>query len=109
MGVFFGNIVWPPTLKIRDLDGEVGPQNSLNTETMALVSKRKLMGHPSTRMVTLGSWKVMAFVGESQGLVSHLTPGLRGLGLGWSDPPPPCGAGAIYCPVTSGMALGTRS
>lgn len=55
MGVFFGNTVWPPTPTIGDLDGEVGPQNSLNTENMALVSKRKLMGHPSTRMVTLGS------------------------------------------------------
>ena len=62
MGVFFGNIVWPPTPAIGDLDGEVGPQNSLNTENVAPVSKRKLMGCPSTRMVTLDSWEVMTFI-----------------------------------------------
>jgi hypothetical protein len=55
MGVFLGKIVCPPTLTIGVCDGLVSPQNSVRTEKVAPVSRRRQMGHPSTRRLTLGS------------------------------------------------------
>jgi hypothetical protein len=55
MGVFLGKIVCPPTLTIGVCDGLVAPKNSVRTEKVAPVSRRRQMGHPSTRRLTLGS------------------------------------------------------
>jgi hypothetical protein len=54
MGVFVGKIVCPPTPTVGVCDGLVAPQNSVRTEKVALVSRRRQMGRPSTRRLTLG-------------------------------------------------------
>jgi hypothetical protein len=55
MGVFLGKIVCPPTLTIGVCDGLVAPKNSVRTKKVAPVSRRRQMGCPSTRRLTLGS------------------------------------------------------
>jgi hypothetical protein len=55
MGVFLGKIVCPPTPTIEVCDGLVAPQNSVRTKKVAPMSRRRQMGHPSTRRLTLGS------------------------------------------------------
>jgi hypothetical protein len=55
MGVFLGKIVCLPAPTIGFCDGLVAPQNSVRTEKVAPVSRRRQMGHPLTRRLTLGS------------------------------------------------------
>ena len=57
-----GSADCPPTPTIGKLEGEVGPQNSLSTEYVASVSKKKKMGHPDTVMFTCGSLLQMTSV-----------------------------------------------
>jgi hypothetical protein len=59
MGILLGKIVCPPTPTIGVCDGLVAPQNSVRTEKVAPVSRKRQMGHPSTRKLTLGSRKEM--------------------------------------------------
>lgn len=104
---FFGNTVWPLTQTTGDFDGEVGPQNSLSTENMAPVSRRKLKGCPSTRMDTLGSRKVMTFLGRGVPRARQSSNArLQSSRFGVETDPAPCGAGTIYRRVNTGMALG---
>jgi hypothetical protein len=55
MGVFLGKMVCPPIRTVGVCDGQVAPQNSVSTEKVAPVSRRRHMGHPSTKRLTLGS------------------------------------------------------
>jgi hypothetical protein len=55
MGVFLGKMVCPPTLTIGVCDGLVGLQNSVRTKEVAPVFRRRHMGHPSIKRLTLGS------------------------------------------------------
>jgi hypothetical protein len=64
MGVFLGKIVCPPTPTVGVCDGLVAPQNSVRTEKVAPVSRRRQMGHPSTRRLTLGSRNEMVVAGR---------------------------------------------
>jgi hypothetical protein len=64
MGVFLRKIACPPTLTIGVCDGLVAPQNSVRTEKVALVSRRRQMGRPSTRRLTLGSRNEMVVAGR---------------------------------------------
>ena len=43
-------------------EDEVSPQNSIRTEYVAPVSRRKEMGHPHTTIITQGSLLVMGVV-----------------------------------------------
>lgn len=61
-GVLLECMVFPPTLTIEDLNGEVGPHNSLKTENVAPVSRRKVRGRPPTIVETLGSCCVIVLV-----------------------------------------------
>jgi hypothetical protein len=64
VGVFLGKIVCPPTLTMGVCDGLVGPQNSVRTEKVAPVSRRRHMGRPSIKRLTLGSWNEMVVAGR---------------------------------------------
>ena len=69
----------------------VGPQYSRKTEKMALVSRRKEIGQPSTIKVTLGSCLVMKMVRrEAPGprQFSSASPTTAGLGWGLFVQPP---------------------
>jgi hypothetical protein len=61
---FLGKMVCPPTPTIGVCDGLVAPQNSVRTKKVAPVSKRRPMGHPSTRRLTLGSRNKMVVAGR---------------------------------------------
>jgi hypothetical protein len=64
MGVFLGKTVCPPTPTIGVCDGLVAPQNSVRTEKVAPVSRRRQMGCPSTRRLNLGSRNEMVVAGR---------------------------------------------
>jgi hypothetical protein len=64
MGVFLGKIVCPPTPTVGVCDGLVAPQNSVRTKKVAPVSRRRQMGGPSTRRLTLGSRNGMVVAGR---------------------------------------------
>jgi hypothetical protein len=64
VGVFLGKMACPPTPTIGVCDGLVGPQNSVRTEKMAPVSRRRQMGRPSTKRLTLGFRNEMVVAGR---------------------------------------------
>jgi hypothetical protein len=64
MGVFLGKMVCPLTLTMGVCDGLVAPQNSVSTEKVAPVSRRRQMGCPSTKSLTLGSRNEMVVTGR---------------------------------------------
>ena len=45
----------PPPLTTEEYEGEVGPPNSIRTEKMALVSRRKEIGRSDSVVTTQGS------------------------------------------------------
>jgi hypothetical protein len=109
MGVFVGKIVCPPTPTVGVCDGLVAPQNSVRTEKVALVSRRRQMGRPSTRRLTLGSRNDMVVTGRGvpRPLQSSVASPMRSGLECETDPTPPPGARAISCLISRGMASRT--
>jgi hypothetical protein len=104
MGVFLGKIVCPPTPTIGVCDGLVAPQNSVRTKKVAPMSRRRQMGHPSTRRLTLGSRNkmVVARRGVPRPLQLSVASPMR-LGLEREAKLAPCrepGQSIAQCPVT---------
>jgi hypothetical protein len=106
VGVFLGKMVCPPTPTIGVCDGLVGPQNSISTEKVALVSRRRQMRCPSTKRLTLGSRNEMVVAGREvprphqSSVASPMRSGLeRELG-----PALPLGVRTINHPMSMRMA-----
>jgi hypothetical protein len=104
MGVFLGKIVCPPTPTIGICDGLVAPQNSVSTKKVAPVSRRRHMGRPSTKRLTLGSRNEMVVAGRvvPRPLQSSVASPMRS-GLECKADPTPCrepGQSIAQCPVT---------
>jgi hypothetical protein len=102
MGVFLGKIVCPPTPTIGVCDGLVAPKISVRSEKVAPVSRRRQMGHPSTRRLTLGSRNKMVVAGRGvpRPLQSSVASLMR-LGLKREADPAPCwepGQSITQCP-----------
>jgi hypothetical protein len=110
MAVFLGKIVCPPIPTIGVCDGLVAPQNSVRTEKVALASRRRQMGHPSTRRLTLGSRNemVVARRGVPRPLQSSVASPIRSGLEREFDPAPNPGARAISCPMPMSMTSRAR-